>query len=86
MLKPHHAARLVDVAQEFPQQREAFAGTDEPELVLPLTPEMFPGMSSRQITGVYSRHRHTNGGSARFVLNRNRAPTLTDGKLLPTPA
>ncbi len=44
-----------------------------------------PGYEQRQITGVYSRHRHTNVGSARFVLNRNRALTLTDGKLLSAP-
>jgi hypothetical protein len=85
MLKPQQAARLAAVAQESPQQREASAGTGEPELVLPRTPEMFRGMSSRQITGVHSRHRHTNGGPARFVLNRNRALTLTDGTLLPVP-
>jgi hypothetical protein len=85
MLKPYRAARFVDVAREFPEQWQEFLDADRPELALPLTPAMFPGMSGHQITGIYSRYESTNGGSARFVLGGDPALTLTEGALLPTP-
>jgi hypothetical protein len=85
MLKPYQAARFVDVAREFPEQWQDFLDADQPELTLPLTLNMFPGMTGHQITGIYSRYENSNGGSVRFVLGGPPALTLTEGALLPTP-
>jgi hypothetical protein len=85
MLKPYPAARFFDVATEFPDQWTAFTEGEEDVLSLPFTPEMFPGMSGRQVTGVYPRYELAPGTSARLLLNGDRQLALNEGKLLPTP-
>ncbi|MGH3877646.1 MAG: hemopexin repeat-containing protein [Actinophytocola sp.] len=85
MLKAYPAARFLDVATEFPQEWEEFLATDTRQLTLPIGPELFPNMSSRQITGIYPKYDLANGGTARFVLNGDMNVPLTDGKLVPTP-
>ncbi|GIH92343.1 hypothetical protein Psi01_29730 [Planobispora siamensis] len=82
MLKPYPAARFVDVAAEFPQAWADFQESGEPELVLPLTPELLPGMSGRQITGVYASY---GGAGARLLLNGDQRLALDEGRLLRTP-
>ncbi|MGW0811073.1 hemopexin repeat-containing protein [Nonomuraea sp. NPDC002799] len=83
MLKPYAAARYYDVPAEFPEQWSAFTGGSGDTLTLPFTPDMFPGMTSRAITGVYALY--TPAGSARFLLNGEQRLALTGNKLLPTP-
>ncbi|MFL5909959.1 MAG: hemopexin repeat-containing protein [Gaiellaceae bacterium] len=85
MLKPYPAARYIDVARDFPEQWEAFLADGEGELALPLTPDMFPGMSSRRIEAVYPAYDRANGGNTRLVLNGTQNLTLADGTVLPTP-
>jgi hypothetical protein len=85
MLKPYVAARFIDVAAEFPEEWEQFLGSDEAELVLPFTPDMFPGMASREITGIYPTYDLADGDAAQFVLNGERTFVLGGGKLVPTP-
>ncbi len=85
MLKPYPAARFFDVANDFPQEWEQFLASDDQDLVLPFTPDMFPSMSSRQITGIYPKYEFIDGRATRFVLNGDKKFTLADGKLLPTP-
>ncbi|QFG22230.1 hemopexin repeat-containing protein [Actinomadura sp. WMMB 499] len=85
MLKPYPAARFFDVAAEFPDAWRNFLADDMNELVLPLAPEMFAGMSGRQITGVYARYDLSGPGGARFSINGEPRLTLADGELLRVP-
>ncbi|GIE94609.1 hemopexin repeat-containing protein [Paractinoplanes rishiriensis] len=84
MLKPHPAARFFDVATEFPDAWQEFQSNGTGELVLPITPDLFPGISGRQITGIYARYQLAQGGAARFLLDGDRQTALPDGKLLRT--
>ncbi|GAA3573423.1 hypothetical protein GCM10022419_062990 [Nonomuraea rosea] len=84
MLRPYPAALLIDVARDFPQEWEAFlAGGDR--LVLPLSPGLFPGMSSRRITGLYPTYAYAGEATARLVLETGRRLPLADGVPLTTP-
>ena len=74
------------MANEFPDQWDEFVNGDGQSLTLPITPELFPNMSSRQITAIYPKYELADGGgSARFTLNGDSNIPLTDGKLVPTP-
>ena len=84
MLKPYAAARYFDLARDFPEQWEEFLADGAPELALPLSPDLFPGMSSRQIDAVYPAYERA-GGATRLVLNGSQQLPLSDGTLLPTP-
>ncbi|GLW09364.1 hypothetical protein Misp01_44930 [Microtetraspora sp. NBRC 13810] len=83
MLRPYAAAHLVDVARDFPKEWAAFLGGDR--LVLPLTTGLFPGMSSRRITGLYPKYAYAGEGTARLVLETGRRLPLADGVPLSTP-
>ncbi|MFI6323641.1 hemopexin repeat-containing protein [Nonomuraea sp. NPDC050556] len=80
MLKPYPSARFFDVATEFPEEWAAFQ--EGAELVLPFTPDLFPGMSGRQVTGLFASY---GAAGARFLLNGDQRLALNDGKLLRTP-
>ena len=82
MLKPYPAARFVDVAREFPDQWSEFAAGAE-SLTLPLAADLFPGLASRQISGILPVYEA--GGETRFAVDGDRARLLADGTLLPTP-
>ncbi|GII59256.1 hypothetical protein Pth03_76450 [Planotetraspora thailandica] len=83
MLKPYPAARYLDVAASFPDEWEAFLSGDDDALVLPITADLLPGLSGRQITGVYA---HYEADSAvRFLLNGDSRLPLTEGRVLRTP-
>ncbi|BCY09025.1 hypothetical protein L3i22_041130 [Actinoplanes sp. L3-i22] len=84
MLKPHPAARYFDVATDFPDAWQQFQGDGTDELVLPITADLLPEISGRQITGIYARYQLTPGGAARFLLDGDRQTALPDGKLLTT--
>ncbi|MBP2329129.1 hypothetical protein JOF56_009514 [Kibdelosporangium banguiense] len=81
VLKPYPAARLFDVAGEFPAEWTRFLTGGDPELRLPITPDLLPGMVSRQITGIYPKYQ----GAGRFVLGGDAKFALNNGQLLPTP-
>jgi hypothetical protein len=85
MLKPYAAARYFDVARDFPEQWEAFQAEGETQLALPLSPDMFPGMSGRTIEAVYPAYERSGSGAARLVLDGDQKLTLGDGTLVPTP-
>ncbi|MFF5075974.1 hemopexin repeat-containing protein [Actinoplanes sp. NPDC000266] len=80
MLKPHPAARLFDVARDFPAAWESF--TAGGSLELPFTTDMFPGMAGRRITGVLTAYDLTDGVPARLLLD---GEPLTAGALLTPP-
>ncbi|MEV0388436.1 hemopexin repeat-containing protein [Nonomuraea sp. NPDC050643] len=84
MLRPYQAGRYFEVAADFPEQWAEFLGGDARELVLTLTPDMFPSMTGHQIAGVFPAY-ETAGGSARFVLNGDRNAELRHGTYVPTP-
>ncbi|MFI9556382.1 Tc toxin subunit A-related protein [Nonomuraea endophytica] len=85
MLRPYPAARFFDVPADFPAAWEDFLADEETRgLTLPLTPELFPGMSGRQITGVYARY-DLDGGAARFLVNGDPRFALEHGKPVRTP-
>jgi hypothetical protein len=56
MLRPYPAARFFDVAADFPLQWQQFTADPAADLVLTFTPDMFPVMSSRQITGIFATY------------------------------
>ncbi|MGW4963484.1 Tc toxin subunit A-related protein [Nonomuraea sp. NPDC004186] len=85
MLKPYATARYCDIPAEFPEEWSTFVDGSDDTLTLPFTPDMFPGMTGRAITGVYALYSPAGDGSARFLLNGERRLTLNEGKLLPTP-
>ena len=85
MLRPYAAARFIDVAREFPNEWTAFLNEDTRELKLPLTPDLFPGMGSRQIGAIYPTYDVTDGNTARLTLNGNQNVTLNDATLQETP-
>ncbi|WP_436762963.1 hemopexin repeat-containing protein [Streptosporangium sp. V21-05] len=84
MLRPYPAAHLIDVARDFPKEWAAFLDGGDP-LVLPLSPDLFPAMSSRRITGLYARYEYAGEGTARLVLETGRRLPLADGVPLTTP-
>jgi hypothetical protein len=85
LLKPYPAARYIDVARDFPEEWEAFLADGGTELALPLTPDMFPGMSGRRIDAVYPAYERAGAGATRLVLNGAQNLALADGTVLPTP-
>jgi hypothetical protein len=85
MLKPYPAARFFDVASDFPDAWSQFQSNGADGLILPITPDLFPGMSGRQITGVYAKYQLADGGSARFLVGGDKRLALTDGTLIRTP-
>ncbi|MEU8386188.1 hypothetical protein, partial [Streptosporangium sp. NPDC048865] len=84
MLRPYPAAHLIDVARDFPKEWAAFLDGGD-RLVLPLSPERFPGMSGRRITGLYPKYEYAGEGTARLVLETGRRLPLADGVPLTTP-
>ncbi|TDC85530.1 hypothetical protein E1193_02535 [Micromonospora sp. KC606] len=85
LLPPQPASRYVDVAADFPEAWEMFRTGDGP-LRLPLTPADLPGIVGRQVTGLGAAVVRTGAdGTARFLLNGDRALPLADGRLLATP-
>jgi hypothetical protein len=85
MLKPYPTARYFDVAADFPDAWADFQSNGGDVLSLPLTPDLFPNMSGRQITGVYAKYQLPAGGAARFLLAGDKGLAMADGKLLRTP-
>lgn len=79
MLKPYQAAQFLDVATAFPEEWARFAAGEE--LVLPVTADLLPGISGRQITGVFATYPQE---GVRFLLNGDKRLALNDGKLLRT--
>ncbi len=80
MRKPYAAARYIDVAGEFPTEWETFTGGGD--LVLPLTPDLFPDIVGVQLTGLYARYDLADWGSARLLLN---GQAVNDGTMLRVP-
>ncbi|WP_285584997.1 hemopexin repeat-containing protein [Herbidospora sp. NBRC 101105] len=80
MRKPYAAARYVDVAGEFASEWEEFTGGGD--LVLPLTPEMFPDIVGVQLTGLYARYELADWGSARLLRG---GQVVNDGTMLRIP-
>jgi len=85
MLRPYPAARFFDVATDFAAQWQQFTAGATADLILTFTPDMFPGMSSRQVTGVFATYALAGSQGISFVLNGNTDWTLPGGKLVPTP-
>jgi hypothetical protein len=85
MLRPYPSARYFQVAAEFGQEWYDFVEGDSDQLVLPIDARLLPGITGRQITGVYARYQRATDGEARFLLNGEKRLALEDGKLLATP-
>jgi hypothetical protein len=85
MLKPYPAARFFDIATEFPDEWQEFVEGDGNELALPVTPDMLPGLTGRQIIGIYPRFGAADDTAPRLTLNGDRSMVLAEGKLLLTP-
>jgi hypothetical protein len=86
MLRPYPAARFFDVSRDFSQQWTDFMSNGAQQLVLPLTADMFPNLTGRQITGIYPTYDEVDGGGTRLLLGGDPAMALDEATLLPTPA
>jgi hypothetical protein len=84
MLKPYQTFRYLDVASEFPDEWAGFLDGDGAELVLPISPDMFPNMVGRQISAIYAHFDVEDGDAVRMVLNGDPDWTLEDGTVLAT--
>jgi len=84
LLKPYPTARFLDVAQEFPDEWQDFVEGDGNELVLPMSRDLFPNMSSSKITGIFARYELAEPAAVSLVLNGDKTLTLKDGKFLLT--
>ncbi|MEZ4712471.1 MAG: neuraminidase-like domain-containing protein [Caldilineaceae bacterium] len=84
MLKPYATARFIDVASEFPDAWDEFITGDSNELVLPISRDLFPNMSSSKISGLFARYVLAEPGAVSMTLNGSRELTLADGKALLT--
>ncbi|GAA0953569.1 hypothetical protein GCM10009558_070570 [Virgisporangium aurantiacum] len=85
MLRPQPAARLFDVAREFPAQWEEFLADDRPALVLPFSADMFPDLAGYQISGVGATYELANGAATRLLLGGDPEQALSESTVLPTP-
>jgi hypothetical protein len=83
MLKPYPTAVALDVTEAFPDEWAAFLETGG-DLLLPVTPDLVPDISGRQITGVAALY-GTGGGPVQFLLNGDPKLALTAGRIVSTP-
>jgi hypothetical protein len=84
LLKPYSTHRFVDVAAEFPDAWQAFLDSDDDELVLTFSTDMFPAMASRQISEIYTWFDVAGPEAVTMVLNGDPDWTLENGKVLIT--
>ena len=84
MLKPYTAFQYFDIANDFPDAWEAFLFSEDNELVLSMTRDLFPNISSSKIIGVFTRYELLEPSAVSMVLNGDEALILQDGKFLPT--
>ena len=85
LLRPYPAQRYIDVAGEFPDEWVGFLDSAENEdLVLPISPELFPDMASRQIGSIHPRIGVADGTPVTLVLNGNPQWELADRRPCPT--
>ncbi|MBO2451668.1 hypothetical protein J4573_31575 [Actinomadura barringtoniae] len=86
MLKPYATAAYFDVATEFADAWNEFLTGDSAELYLPITEDELPGITGRQITGIYARYDLQDASAqARFLVNGDQQLALENGKQLRTP-
>jgi hypothetical protein len=62
----------------------AFLEEDDNDLVLPISRDLFPNMSSSKITGLFASYDLAEPGAVSMMLNRDKNLTLKDGKSLQT--
>jgi hypothetical protein len=84
MLKPYSTYRFVDVAAEFPDAWQAFLDSEDDELVLTFSTDMFPAMASRQVSEIYTWFDVAGPAAVTMVLNGDPDWTLENGQVLIT--
>jgi hypothetical protein len=84
LLKPYPTARFLDIAEEFPEEWAAFIDGEDDDLVLPMSRDLLPNMSSSKITGIFASYDLAEPGNVSLVLNRDKNLTLRNGKFLQT--
>ncbi len=85
MLRPYTAAGFFDAATDFPDAWAEFVDDGTNTLTLPITPDLLPGLTGRQITAIYAKYQPPGTASGRFLLNGDDRLPLNDGKTLQTP-
>ncbi|MQY08900.1 hemopexin repeat-containing protein [Actinomadura macrotermitis] len=80
LLKPYPAAVALDVAAVFPDEWQDLRTDETGELRLRVTPDLLPGISGRQITGITALYGP--GSTARLLLDGDARQTLVEGQLL----
>lgn len=84
LLKPAPTAVLFDLASDFAEEWRAFVSDGESDLALNLTRDMFPGMSSSKILGLFMHLEGPDDGPSSAVLNGDDALTLKNDSFLET--
>ena len=84
MLKPYDAKQFFDIIYDFSDAWQNFIANDSDELVLSLSRDYFPNMSSSKITGITTNIELVGDGQVSFILNNNQEMKLEHGKYTDT--
>ncbi len=68
-LKPYHATSFFDLAYSFTDEWNEYMLSDEKDLNLTFTRDMFPGMASSKILGVFLKYDYVDDKKTTFVMN-----------------
>jgi hypothetical protein len=68
-LKPYNATSFFDLAYSFTDEWNDFMLSDDKDLELTFTRDMFPNMASSKIIGIYLKYDYADDQSATFVMN-----------------
>ncbi|WP_299462925.1 hemopexin repeat-containing protein [uncultured Microscilla sp.] len=68
-LKPYETASFFDLAYNFPEQWNELMLGDGKEMTLNISRDMFPGMASARIMGIFVRYQYEGDKTATFSLN-----------------
>jgi hypothetical protein len=69
VLRPYNATSFFDLAYNFTDQWNEYLLSDNKDLTLTFTPEMFPNMTSSKILGMFLKYEYTGNTTSTFVLN-----------------
>ncbi|WP_414621865.1 neuraminidase-like domain-containing protein [Calothrix sp. CCY 0018] len=85
MLKPYQTTRYFNIANEFANEWGEFLDSDSNELILTLSRDLFPDISSSKISGIYTQFDLYEPGEISMMLNNQDDLPLQNGKYVTTP-
>lgn len=85
MLKPYPTTRYFNIANEFPDEWDEFLDSEDNDLILNLTRDLFPNISGSKITGIYTQFDTYEPDEISMTLNDEDNFPLQNGKYVLTP-